>query len=265
MTYHPKQIMFSALFFATKTENSHIPLVDFSSKIPDTTPESILAPEYLLTQGLRFTFDVRHPLRGLEGGFMEMFDIAEGSYSTPSEPESKAKQAQRTMLCLPLPGGEEELQHTPETMKSRIADAHGATKELVRSAALLSDSYFLYTPSQIWLASLLIADEPLGKFYVSLKLPASSPDLSDKIMKTVRDCAELLKRPVLIPTAMSSNERSEIVRIDKKLYFCQNPEKADLVALNKAVKQKRQDGLVNSEERENKKRKVDDDMFGPAL
>src|SRR5437667_9302240 len=78
MTYHPKEIMKSALFLATKTENHYTPLKDFVSQLPKTTAEGVIATEFLVTQGLRFTLDVRHPYRALEGGFMELIAYAEG-------------------------------------------------------------------------------------------------------------------------------------------------------------------------------------------
>jgi len=79
MTYHAPDILKTALFFATKTENYYIPLKGFVAQIGKTTPEDIRASEFLLTQGLRFTFDVRHPFRALEGAVMELQSIADGA------------------------------------------------------------------------------------------------------------------------------------------------------------------------------------------
>jgi cyclin H len=39
---------------------------------PNTTGEAVLAGEFLLCQGLRFAFDVKHPFRALEGAIMEL-------------------------------------------------------------------------------------------------------------------------------------------------------------------------------------------------
>src|SRR5271155_2516033 len=72
MTYHPTDILRTALFFATKTENYYFRLTKFADAIGGTKPEDVLASEFLLTQGLRFTFDVRHPFRALEGAVMEL-------------------------------------------------------------------------------------------------------------------------------------------------------------------------------------------------
>ena len=78
MTYAPTALLKTALFFATKTENYYFRLTKFADGIGKTTPEDVLASEFLLTQGLRFTFDVRHPFRALEGAVMELQAIARG-------------------------------------------------------------------------------------------------------------------------------------------------------------------------------------------
>ena len=44
----------------------------FAEQFPQTTGEQILAGEFLLCQGLRFAFDVKHPFRALEGAIMEL-------------------------------------------------------------------------------------------------------------------------------------------------------------------------------------------------
>lgn len=40
--------------------------------MPNTTADEILAGEFLLCQGIRFCFDVRHPFRALEGVILEL-------------------------------------------------------------------------------------------------------------------------------------------------------------------------------------------------
>ena len=65
----------------------------------------------------------------------------------------------------------------------------------------------------------------------------------------------------------------EFKRIDKKLYKCRNPEKIDLVGINKAVKRDGGDGVGGVDEKVVKKRKLErerseregDDIFGGPL
>ena len=288
MTYHPKEIMPSALFLSTKTENHYTSLRSFVSKLQKTTAEDVVAPEFLLTQGLRFAFDIRHPHRGLEGGFMELLSLAMGKgYTYPtSGPTSRgekiaASTLKEQMLSIPPPsGGGKEGEITkpvkPEKIISRIQTAHGVAKDILKTSALLTDAYFLYTPSQIWLAALLIADPPLFNFYFDIKFsssPSSPPStsLESKILSTLQQCSTLLKSST--STKPAPREMDEFKRIDKKLYKCRNPEKIDLVGINKAVKRDGGEGVGDADEKVVKKRKLERerserkeaDVFGGPL
>ncbi len=270
MTYHPKEIMRSALFLATKTENHYTSLRSFVSKLPKTTAEDVVAPEFLLTQGLRFTFDVRHPHRGLEGGFMELLALATGKGHPGSPTDTSPSQLQQKMLNIrPTKEGIKAKTATPEEMVARIQNAHGRAKEILKTSALLTDAYFLYTPSQIWFASLSIADEALARFYLEIKFPAFS-SLKKKISSTLQQCCELLQSSVSAKPGEA--EMKELTRIDKKLYKCRNPEKIDLVGINKS--QKRDGGEEGGlDEKIIKKRKLEREnsmkeaeaVFGPPL
>ena len=271
MTYHPKQMMPSALFLSTKTENHYISLKSFVSKLPKTTSDDVVAPEFLLTQGLRFTFDVRHPQRGLEGGFMELLAISVGTYQASVGPELSAKSLQQQMLALDSPVKGQPKATSSVDLKARIQTAHGRAKETLKTSALLTDAYFLYTPAQIWLAAFFAADEPLAQFYISLKLPSSGGIIS-KLMVTLKACTNMFKSSPSIQPGEA--EIKELTRIDKKLYKCRNPEKVDLVGINKAQKR---DGEAKEDvaldEKVVKKRKTEranglddaDSIFGPAL
>lgn len=226
--------MACALFLATKTDNYYMSLRNFADAIPKTSTEDVIAPEFLLMQGLRFTFDVRHPFRGLEGGIMELQAIAQGTGQPPPIlPEQTPAHLQKKLLAiapLPVPSS---------SIADRIGRAHGATRELLKSAAQMTDAYFLYTPSQIWLSALLLADRPLAEFFLETKLggptnPSAATDndnlqnplseLRTKLHKVLEDCAALLKSytPLSSDTAQVDYSR----RVAKKLYKCQNPEKA---------------------------------------
>ena len=269
MTYHPKEMMPSALFLATKTENHYTALKNFVSKLPKISAEDIIAPEFLLTQGLRFTFDVRHPQRGLEGGFMELLALAKGKGQAGPNNEASSEQLQEDMINLDPVKERGTKPKTAEDVVLRIQNAHGKAKEILKSSALLSDVYLLYTPSQIWLASLLLSDEPLARFYLDAKFPTPST-LKPKLLNTLQTCADLLRSSASADPGEA--EIKELTRIDKKLYKCRNPKKIDLVSINKAQKR---DGEVENgvDEKVVKKRKLEreksmqeaNDIFGPAL
>ena len=263
MTYHPKEMMAAALFLSTKTENHYTSLRSFASKLPKTTPENVVAPEFLLTQGLRFTFDVRHPHRGLEGGVMELLGLAQGK-GLAGPVQKSPEQLQKTMLDLQSKEGKTK---SVDEVIRRIQVAHGKAKEIGKSSALLTDVYFLYTPSQIWLSSLLLADEPLTRFYIDTKIPSS---LKPKLIITLQSCAQLLRSSAANP---GDAEMKALTKIDKKLFKCRNPEKLDLVGINKAQKRDSEGTEDGLSEKVIKKRKLEreksekdaDDIFGPTL
>ena len=258
MTYHPKEIMLSALFLSTKTENHFTKLSTFASKLPKTTPEDIIAPEFLLTQGLRFAFDVRHPSRGLSGGAMELLTMARGD---------EGKEIQEQMMAVSPAKNHARSMKTAKDLEWRIGESSDRAGSILKTSALLSDVYFHFTPSQIWLSAFLLADEPLAKFYIDQKL-AEMADLKRKLIATLSRCCSMLEdSPSAEP---GTNETKELKRIDKKLYKCRNPDKIDLVSLNQA--QKRQGDEQNGlDEKTVKKRKLEreqsekDDPFGPPL
>jgi len=269
MTYHPKEIMRTALFLSTKTENSYMSLDDFTVKFPKVTREDVLAAEFLLCQGLRFTFDVRHPFRGLEGGYMELLTLASGKRQAGlNDTASSAQIKQQEMKHLePAKGGSTTSISAEEVVK-RIEKAKGKANEVLKTSALLTDAYFLYTSSQIWLSALYLVDKPLTRFYVDTKFPPPS-ELKPKLLVILRACADLLRSS---PSADPGEvEMNELKMIDKKLYKCRNPEKTDLVGINRAQKREgAEDGL---DEKVIKKRRIEreksekeaEDIFGPAL
>lgn len=235
MTYHPKNIMACALFVATKTDNYYMSLRQFAAGIPgDTTADDVIAPEFLIMQSLRFTFDVRHPFRGLEGGTMELQAIAQGlGQPPPLHPQQTPDSLRQGLLALPPAVANSP----PSSPSDRLARAHHATRELLKSAAQMTDVYFLYTPSQIWLSAFLLADQPLGEFYINTKLPppsASDTDpsnplsaLRSKLSSTLESCSALLK--AYTPLSSDPEQMKNLKRVAKKLYHCQNPEKANIV------------------------------------
>lgn len=166
MTYPPTELLKTSLFFGCKAEGFYIRLAKLAEKFPNTTSEQILAGEFLLCQGIRFAFDVRHPFRALEGAILE--------------------------LRKRLPDEE-----------TRINNAHAKAREILKFSALVTDVYFHFTPSQIMMAALLIADSRL----VDILVPRPPKDIDangddavgahtnvyEKIMTTVEGCREMLE------------------------------------------------------------------------
>jgi cyclin H len=246
MTYHPKQIMMCALFLATKSDHWHIPLSNFVSKLPNVSEDDVKAPEFLLMQGLRFTLDVRHPMRGLEGGIGEILAMVEDGSLAFKEKDTYA--AQR-----------------------RVGAAADKASNLLRTAAQMTDAYFLYTPAQMWLSALQVADPDLASTYLKEKLNLiglGGVKMHEKLSEVLTGCAELLAS---YKSPDDDSTEKEMKRIGKKLHLCQNPEKIDLVAVTKAKAAEKRDSVNgNGADQALKKRKLerkglqnDDDVYRP--
>jgi cyclin H len=267
------------LFLATKTEAIHLPLKDFveqMKKVPGMkklTEDEVLAPEFIITQGLRFAFDVRHPFRALKGAFLELLslvNLVKGS-KAPAWIFGSPETLSRQLLDLPkVDGTSSSRRATPLEFEKRVKAAYEAATTRLESDAVISDAYFLFTPSQIMFASLWLADPPLTEFYLSMKTNLNNTSLGSKpkILMTIKDCAQLLKDHA----SQSGTLYEEARELDRKLHLCRNPEKLDLVKLNAA--QKRDAGEeAKLDESVAKKRKMEReqnakeaaDFFGPDL
>ncbi|KAG5921452.1 hypothetical protein E4U42_005851 [Claviceps africana] len=263
MTYPPTELLKTSLFFGCKAEGFYIRLAKLAEKFPNTTGEQILAGEYLLCQGIRFAFDVRHPFRALEGAVLE--------------------------LRKRVPGDE-----------ARINSAHARARDILKFSALVTDVYFHFTPSQIMVASLLMVDS--GLVDVLLPRPAGDAGESrgdgkesgapsqayEKMMTIIESCRAMLEDEP--PERMSEYWGTpEIIKsmkpLRKKLQKCRDPDRANLVELQRARREQAvtkstkpgqpgptSDGVVlgETDPRGAKRRRTDavdsaDDVFGPTL
>jgi cyclin H len=280
MTYEPQSISRSTMFVANKAEGHHLSAERYASKIPKTTVDTVLAPEYLIVQALQFNFDVRHPYRALKGGHLELMEMAKGNVGPLPPATQTAGDIQAAMLALPRTADGPPTKMRVAELEKRITDAYGFASHILKNAALLTDAYFLYTPSHIWLAAHLLADQPLTLFYLSTKTSPEHP-LYAKLLRTLRACADLLSsHRSFMPEhtteqdkeAREKKEKEEISVIIRKLKQCRDPDKLDLVKLNQAQKRDTvaEGGL---EESKAKRRKVAreeytkeaDAFWGPEL
>ncbi|KAF2181651.1 cyclin-like protein [Zopfia rhizophila CBS 207.26] len=283
MTYEPQTISRSAMFIANKTEGHHLTLEKYAAGLTKTSTEQVLAPEYLIVQALRFHFDVRHPFRGLKGGHLEMVEMAKGNAAILPTLGKSAKELQAEMQKLPRKAGGPPTNTTIKDLEKRVTEAYGHASHILKTAAILTDSYFLYTPSQTWLSAHLLADEPLTHFYISSKFPppATSNPTYTKLLSKLRECAALLSSHRSFTSSSTSKEekearekkeQAEVQQLIKKLRHCRDPDKMDLVKLNKAQKRDAAEG-GQLEESKAKRRKLEregyqkeaDEFWGPEL
>jgi cyclin H len=255
MTYPPKEIYKTVLFLASKTEAFHVTLSKFCSLI-SADHEAVLAPEYKVMQALRFTLDVRQPFRGLKGVLMELINLVDEGKEGLAK--LKAPEGGATSWKAP-PGGKVEKKH----LNDRVQAAYAAARNALDAPASLTDAYFLYTPSQILLAALLLADEPLYDFYLGTKLTLDSP-MRPKILGTIQECAQLM----LSYNASASMTKEERAELEKKLEACRDPSTKDMVKNHAAMKLNGDDEDSDAKRKKAERQKnarAADDMFGPSL
>ncbi|SPO26220.1 related to Cyclin H [Ustilago trichophora] len=129
MDFHPKNIVITCIFLASKAENYPLNLKDFARKLAgkaagdakavEENRKIVLELEFLVSQSLKFEYGVRGALRGLYGLMLDLQQSLDGG----------------------LLGREK--------VHKLAADAHAKLAQ-----ARLTDAEFIYTPSQIALACL---------------------------------------------------------------------------------------------------------------
>ncbi|KAM0719141.1 hypothetical protein Q7P37_005046 [Cladosporium fusiforme] len=255
LTYPPKDIYKTALYLANKAESNGWAVSAYAHRI-SAKPEEILACEYKVMQALRFTLDVRQPNRGLKGVMMELDNLVSG------RPDARLKDEIEALA--PPSEGARTSWRAGSSARERVQLAYTAARNLLDSPALLTDAYFLFTPSQIVFAALQLADSPLFDWYLGLKVPASSPT-RPKVLATLRECSEVLAS-FDQKNVLTKDERAAL---EAKLERCRDPSTRDLVKSHAA----KQRGEGADEEAKAAKKKLQkeqsakesDDLFGPSI
>ncbi|KAK0664024.1 putative cyclin [Cercophora samala] len=263
MTYPPAEMFFVALFFACKVDTGHVNLAEYT-KIFNKSAEEILAGEFLLCQGLRFAFDVKHPYRALRGAMMELASL--------------------------------------EDMKrdlKRLDEAEAKARRVLQFSPLMTDAYFHYTPSQIMLAALSLADRGLAErliqetfHFVPMegnegdggggdgkgneeKARVIGSQIRDKVLGAIEGCRDMLSRELPERKEHWLNKqviKTQITPLRKKLLKCKDPERWNLVELQKVRREQAAKKMDSDDEddfggRDGKKAKKeeDGDIFGGDL
>ncbi|KDQ63759.1 hypothetical protein JAAARDRAFT_148424 [Jaapia argillacea MUCL 33604] len=131
MDWHPKNVMLTALFLATKTCNHPISLDEYTSHIPNTSPSDVLDLEFLIAQSLGFEFAVWHPHRALWGLWLDV----------------------------------QSLEDFP---KEGITEIYDTALSHIR-ASRLTDAELIFAPSQIALACLALSSPTLAAAWARSK------------------------------------------------------------------------------------------------
>ncbi|KAK3326107.1 cyclin-like protein [Apodospora peruviana] len=235
MTYPPQEMLVVALFFGCKAEGAFPRITDFLKTFGRERPEEILAGEFLLFRGIRFSIDVKHPFRALRGAVMELRSLG-------------------------------------DIEETRIEAAERRAKDILRFSPLITDAYFHYTPSQIMMAALSLADRSLAERLIQatfhhVNVPeisgtnsgADTPNptttntketnksednkafiigsyVRDKVLGTIESCRDMLSKELPERKEHWANRavyKAQVVPLKKKLNKCHDPDRWNLVELQK--------------------------------
>ena len=79
----------------------------------------------------------------------------------------------------------------------RVGKAADGVKAWLKGAAQMTDVYFLFTPSQVWLGALWVVDEELCARFLEVKFRELGDEgemLREKVLTTIGRCADVLMR-----------------------------------------------------------------------
>ncbi|KIM67175.1 hypothetical protein SCLCIDRAFT_108940 [Scleroderma citrinum Foug A] len=228
MDWHPKNVMLTALFLATKTTNNPISLDSYTSNIPKTSHSDVLDLEFLVAQSLNFEFAVWHAHRALWGLWLD-------------------------------------LQSLPDITEAlRPPQVYEIALKHVR-ASRFTDAELIYTPSQIALASLSLASPLLSEKWMDSKMPPGS--VAAKSYRQSLECSssaigDMILRDAQPPDVETARE------VDRCLKLCKNPEKvvgSKAYLARQAVEERRAEERRNKKARDVHKTIEGDDPFGCEL
>ncbi|CUS21503.1 LAQU0S03e04082g1_1 [Lachancea quebecensis] len=195
----PKEVFHTALFFSCKSENYFIGVESFAKKAK-TNPNAVLKHEFKLLESLSFTLMNHHPYKALHGFFLDIQSVLAGKVDM-----------------------------------NYMGQVYTDCKKIITDA-LLTDAVYFYSPPQITLAALLIADEALTMRYLQLKFMiteesptenaqgekqepkegTSIPVPGQKLLEVIKECKAIISNKVAPP-------KEEAVKVTAKIHYSQNP------------------------------------------
>lgn len=159
MDWHPKNVMLTALFLATKTTNNPISIETYTAHIPNTSLSDVLDLEFLVAQSLGFEFALWHSHRALWGICLDICN---------------------------LPG-------CPSDVKPLYEGALVHIK-----ASRLTDAELIYTPSQIAAAAFSLVAPDLAHLWVTSKFASDPNSPFHPSLSTVLNVIEEIKMLITV-------------------------------------------------------------------
>ncbi|TNY19432.1 cyclin-like protein [Rhodotorula diobovata] len=246
MDYHPKDIMLTCVFLATKTENYPISIDTFAAKVK-VAPADILALEFLVSQSLHFEYKVHHAYLALSGLVLDM--------QTTSVPSPS------------------------------LASALPRAQAFLR-AARLSPAELVYAPSQIALACMRLADREAVETWLEEKLRAGAAvpregrdgggegrkeeggeggapgrEEGEPAQLAQEELLRLLDevQAMIQEQQRSTVDKNKVREVDRRLKWARNPEKDPKSALYKKRKAEEEAAREEKERAKAAKRPPNDD------
>ncbi|KAH8548720.1 cyclin-like protein [Umbelopsis sp. PMI_123] len=162
MDYHPKDVLYTCLFLATKAENERLSIDEFCQKLRVPSADSVLNLEFTVSQGLKFEYCIYHPYRAAYGLFLDLQSVI-----------TEVK-----------------------TLKSLHNKAQAIISKLV-----LTDVPFVYQPSQIALMAFMLADDdPDIQTFINSYIDLRFADQKAMLISIRDDVADILKNFKLVTT-----------------------------------------------------------------
>lgn len=158
MEYHPKNILYTTVYLASKAENFFIPIDKFCAALPRTDRQQVLDIEFLVLQSLKFTLSVFSPFKSLHGFYLDL---------------------QATL---------------PDIGLDKLGKVHDQARSFI-SQSLITDAQFLYTPPQIALAAMFNVDSATTTLYLSSKLIGEGSAMSiDHLLAIIKSCLKEMQQ-----------------------------------------------------------------------
>jgi len=195
MQYAPKNIVLTCLFLACKSENSYIALDDLLKKVPKgPSAETIKELELTVSQNIRFEYQIQSPFWALHGFYLDIQAFLNGPDKDSVNIEDNS---QRKLQA---------------TFKSSYDYA---------LIALYGDLVFLYWPSQIALACLMVASKNNSftedlESYIENLVKDQTVEKAEEFRKNLNDIETAIRQYTKI-------EKSVAVSIERKRQSCQDP------------------------------------------
>ncbi|KAF8973886.1 cyclin-like protein [Flammula alnicola] len=209
MDWHPKNVMLTALFLATKTTNNPISLETYTTHIPKTAPNDVLDLEFLVAQSLGFEFAVWHAHRALWGIWLDIQNLSD--------------------------------------LKEKLQpDLYDAALNHVR-ASRLTDAELIYTPSQIALAAFSLILPEIASRWVATKQSAEFSSLP-KFIEDIKVMITSHGHPPNVESVREVDRRLKLCKnpekvVGSKAYIARKQEEERLAEEKRNKKAELQKGM----------------------